>query len=153
MCVCIYIYIYRGHGLVCAVKNGKDGIFQGFIVKTGFPSAPKFGLTRKPFLISLVYYTTIPLCWTPPIHTHTHTRSRGFNIFNISADKRRLLLGKMSFFRGNVEYVEFWGPMLNQNVLLSAEMLNMLNVLGEIRRWPLAREFHIFNISAERSTF
>ena len=37
-------------------------------------------------------------------------------------------------FRGNAEYVEFWGPMLNQNVLLSAEMLNMLNMLNFLGR-------------------
>ena len=59
--------------------------------------------------------------------------AREFNIFNISAE-RSIFLRKCASFRGNVEYVEFWGPMLNRNVLLSAEMLNMLNVLGEIRR-------------------
>ena len=45
--------------------------------------------------------------------------------------RKKHILGKTWFlFRGNVEYVELWGPMVNQNVLLSAEMLNVLNVLG-----------------------
>ena len=51
--------------------------------------------------------------------------------------------------------------MLNQNVLKTAEMLNilnMLNVFGRTRRkggfaQALPKTFNIFNISPERSTF
>ena len=45
--------------------------------------------------------------------------AREFHIFNISAE-RSTFQQKDRSFRGNVEYVEFWGSMLNQNVLLSA---------------------------------
>ena len=56
-----------------------------------------------------------------------------FNIFNGSAE-RSTFSERCRSFRGNVAYVEFWGPMLSQNVLLSAEMLNMLNMLNVVGR-------------------
>ena len=70
---------------------------------------------------------------------------------------QKALLKKCASCRGNIEYVESWGGMLNQNVLLSGEMLNMLNMLNALgRTWPnpppfllaLPKPFNIFNISA-----
>ena len=98
---------------------------------------PNWGSLGNPsLLMSLVCYTTVSLFWTPPF-THTHTWSRVFNIFNISAERSTFWENCRSF-RANVKYAEFWGPMLNQNVLLSAETLNMLNAWGKLEGdpWP-----------------
>ena len=108
--------------------------------KPGFPSVPKFGLTRKPFLfnISCILYNHILILDTTHSHTHTHTHGQGDSAYSTFQQQEKHSFGKCRSFRGNVEYVEFWGPMLNQNVLLSAEMLNMLNVLGKLEGdpWP-----------------
>ena len=69
-----------------------------------------------------------------------------------SLKKKWPFKGKGLFPRKLASY-EFWGPMLNQSVLLSAEMFNMLNVLGGVRRRPQTKISNIFNISAERMRF
>ena len=68
---------------------------------------------------------------------------------------------KKCFFQGRCWICWILGGLLNKNVLLSREMLTMLNMLKVLgRTWGpppyllvLPKTFNIFNISAERSTF
>ena len=81
----------------------------------------------------------------PPPHTNPNREALGGKKTQIEQTmglKSCFFQGKEGFcfqkclFEGIVEYIEFWGGLLNQNVLLSWEMLNILilwNVLG--RAW------------------
>ena len=138
-----------------AAQIAKNRIFQGFYSKKwDFPERQKRVALENPV------FCDKSLSGTATPESITFYGTVDFNIFNISPE-RNTFSQKSASFRGNVEYVESWGGMLNQNVLTTAEMLNMLNMLnvfGRARRkggfgQVLPKTFNIFNISPERDTF
>ena len=117
MYVCMYVSMWQ-RPLRLPRKTVKCAIFMRFvgnILIVGATEICRSGLSRclegTVFLaVQFFIYKLFGLNETPE-----------FNIFNIAVERCIFWRKCVVSFRGNVEYVEFWDSLLNQNVLMTAK--------------------------------